>query len=338
MRPLVVIALVVSTGASLLAGCSSDAQPTDELMLSSNPVAATAARSPAQTKVPAGTVLPLAAPVTAVATDERTRTLAVAVSTPPSVQLYDLDKLGAAPRSVALPGPATALAVAAPGGPVLASTGEQNAVVRVDLASATATPTTVDGDPVAATGYRSDTLVAVRGGKGVAVLRGDQVQRVISGGLLSADQVYGVGDRAVVLDRLRNAVFQLDVTQGTVGEGLRAGQGATNGVVDRFDRVLVADTRGGALLAFSVDPLLMRQRFPVPGSPYGIAYDRERDLVWVTLTETNEVVGFAVAGEEPVERHRFPTVVQPDSVAVDPVSGRVVVASGTGGGVQVVQP
>ena len=114
--------------------------------------------------------------------------------------------------------------------------------------------------------------------------------------------------------------------------------GATNGVVDRFDRVLVADTRGGALLAFSVDPLLMRQRFPVPGSPYGIAYDRERDLVWVTLTETNEVVGFAVAGEEPLERHRFPTVVQPDSVAVDPVSGRVVVASGTGGGVQVVQP
>ena len=45
-----------------------------------------------------------------------------------------------------------------------------------------------------------------------------------------------------------------------------------------------------------------------------------------------------MAGEEPVERYRFPTVVQPDSVAVDPVSGRVVVASGTGGGVQVVQP
>ena len=59
----------------------------------------------------------------------------------------------------------------------------------------------------------------------------------------------------------------------------------------------MTDTRGGALLAFSLDPLLLRQNYPVPGAPYAIAYDRERDLAWVTLTETNEVVGYDVAGE-----------------------------------------
>ncbi|GAB3889605.1 hypothetical protein GCM10029964_059590 [Kibdelosporangium lantanae] len=133
-------------------------------------------------------------------------------------------------------------------------------------------------------------------------------------------------------------MFDVDVPGGKIGAGQRAGKGATNAVVDRFGRVLVTDTRGGALLAFSVNPVLLKQNYPVPGAPYGIAYDPRRDLAWVTLTERNEVVGYYVAGGEPVEKYRFATVVQPNSVTVDPGSGRVFVASATGGGVQVVQP
>ena len=86
------------------------------------------------------------------------------------------------------------------------------------------------------------------------------------------------------------------------------------------------------------DPLLLRQRYPVPGSPYGLAYDAQRDLAWITLTARNEVVGLDVAGGEPVERYRFPTVQQPDSVAVDPPSGRVFVGSASGAGMQVIDP
>ncbi|MGQ0837280.1 YncE family protein [Actinokineospora sp.] len=330
-----VAALAVTTA---LAGCTSTGQPEDELMVSANPVAATAARSPAPVAVPAGTVLPLASAATAVVADERTRTLAVAVESPPQVRLYDLDALDRAPRTVDLPGPAETLTLAAPGGPVLAAVAAPGSVLRVDLAGGATGRATVDGTPVGAATYQGATLVAVRDGKGVAVLDGDRVRRVITGGLLSADQVFAPGSGAVVLDRLRNALFELDVAAGTVGEGLRAGQGATNGVVDRFGRVLVTDTRGGALLAFSLDPLLLRQRYPVPGAPYAIAYDPRRDLAWVTLTESNEVVGLHVAGEEPQQRYRFATVGQPNSVAVDPASGRVVIASANGGGVQVVQP
>nr|WP_091448618.1 hypothetical protein [Actinokineospora iranica] len=321
--------------ATLTAACSSSGQPEDELMVSDNPIAATAARSPVPTVAPAGTVVPLDAPVAAAVIDEKTRVLAVAVAA--ELRLYDLDALDRAPRTVALPGPAETLALAGAGGPVLAAV-PSSGVVRVSLPDAVATEAAVPGQAAGAADHQGATLVAVRERKGVAVLDGDQVQRVISGGLLSADQVFSAGSGAVVLDRLRNAVFQLDMGKGAVGQGLRAGQGATNGTVDRHGRVLVTDTRGGALLAFSLDPLLMRQRYPVPGAPYGIAYDPRRDLAWVTLTETNEVVGFHVAGEEPQERYRFPTVGQPNSVAVDPASGRVVVASASGGGVQVVQP
>jgi DNA-binding beta-propeller fold protein YncE len=145
-----------------------------------------------------------------------------------------------------------------------------------------------------------------------------------------------VGDRQVQLDRLRSAVFDRDGDKN--GAGLRAGDGATNAVADEYDRVLVVDTRGGELMAFSVNPLIMRQRYPVPGAPYGIAYDAKRDIAWVTLTEKNEVVGFHVAGGEPVEKYRFATVRQPNSVATDEASGRVYVASGDNGGIQVISP
>ncbi|WP_460398928.1 YncE family protein [Actinophytocola sediminis] len=329
-----IVAAVICSAAAGTA-CSTT-EPSDELMVSDNPVAATAARSPAAQAAPAGTVTALSGTPTSMAVDAEHQVLAVAVDKPPAVLLYrltDADTLSD-PTTVSLPGPARSVTLAGPGGPLLASVDGE--LVRITLPDGEVDAAPVDGDLVSAVEYGDRTLVAVRDRKAVAVLGGDKVYRMISGGLYSADQVLSTGENAVVFDRLRNAVFQLDVPAGTVDEGLRAGEGSTNAVTDRFGRVLVADTRGGALLAFSVDPLLMRQRYPVAGSPYGLAYDQQRDLVWVTLTERNEVVGFDVAGEEPVERHRFPTVEQPNSVAVDPSSGRVVVASATGKGIQVI--
>ncbi len=323
------VAALLMLCAAVGSGCSSG-QPSDELMVTDNPTAATPARSPVA-GTPAGAVLPLAgSPTSMVVADD---VLAVAVDS--TILLYPLtdDGLGQ-PTTVALSAPADTLSV--DGDQLLASVGAGGELVRVTLPAGTTAPAAIDGEPVSATVFGERTLVAVRDRQAVAVLGGDRIFRMISGGLLSADQVLSTGEHAVVFDRLRNALFSLDVGAGTVDEGLRAGQGSTNAVTDRFGRVLVADTRGGALLAFSVDPLLLRQNFPVPGAPYGLAYDRERDLLWVTLTETNEVVGYDIAGEEPQERHRFPTVEQPNTVTVDEKSGRVIVASATGKGIQVI--
>jgi DNA-binding beta-propeller fold protein YncE len=331
-----VLAILLVGSAALVGGCSTDQQPEDELMVTDTPVAATAAQSPPVTVAPAGTVTALPGVVTSMAVDTATRVLAVAVRQPPTVRLYRLDELTAQPQVVTLPGPAEELRMAAAGGPLLAAVGGESQLVRIGLPGGLARSTPLDGAPVSASQLNDRTLVAMRDRKAVAVVDGGGVQRVISGSMFSADQVLAIGGRAVVLDRLRTAVFELDVNAGTVGRGLRAGQGATNAVTDRFGRVLVADTRGGALLAFSLDPLLLRQRYPVPGGPFGLAYDPARDVVWVTLTGSNEVVGYHVAGEEPQERFRFPTVEQPNSVTVDPVSGRVIIASAAGGGIQVV--
>ena len=326
-----VVAIVV-IGSATLAACSTGKQATDELMVTDNPVAATPAVSPPATVPPAGTVLPLGAAVRAMAVDFRTGLLAVAVDASPAVLLYRLDDLTAAPTRVPLPSAPSDARLAGEGGPLLVTTGSQ--LVRVDLPGAASSATDLDGAPASAVQDGGRTLVALRDRHEIAVLDGGAVQRRITGNLFSADRVLTAGGHAVVLDRLRTALFELDVAGGAVKQGLRAGEGATNAVADRFGRVLVTDTRGGTLLAFSLDPLLLRQRYPVGGAPFGIAYDPTRDVVWVTLTATNEVVGYHVAGEEPQERYRFPTLAQPNSVAVD--AGRVFVASANGEGIQVI--
>jgi DNA-binding beta-propeller fold protein YncE len=141
-----------------------------------------------------------------------------------------------------------------------------------------------------------------------------------------------------VLDRGRAAVSVVDLSTGEASPALRAGNGTADAVADRFDRMWVTDTRDGELLAFAGDPPMLRQRFPLPGGPYGLAYDSQRDLAWVTLTGRDEVVGLSVVGGEPVVVHRFPSVHRPDAVAVDPVSGRVLVVSASGVGLQVIDP
>jgi DNA-binding beta-propeller fold protein YncE len=321
------VAVLVMVCAAVGAGCGTG-EPNDELMVTDHPVAAAAAVSPPATTTPAGTVTALSGDVTAMAFEPRTRTLAVA--TGGTVRLYTVGDTLTPGRTV----PLTAASLTVADGAFLAAGG--NRVTRLTPDGRTSPAGEFRGEPVSATTFDGRTLVALRDERAVAVVRNDRVQRMISGDLMSADQVLSTGKRAVVLDRLRNAVFELDVPGADVEQGLRAGQGATNAVTDRFGRVLVTDTRGGALLAFSVDPLLMRQNYPVPGAPYAIAYDRERDIAWVTLTRTNEVVGYDVAGEQPKEKYRFPTVSQPNTVAVDPSSGRVIVASGTGDGIQVI--
>ncbi|HEY3262010.1 MAG TPA: hypothetical protein VGJ95_17415 [Pseudonocardiaceae bacterium] len=338
-RPAARAAAVAFVGAAVAcAGCA-DGTDADPVRGADAQSAATPASSPPRAGLPTGQVLPLDAAVTAAVVDPATRTLAAAATEPDRLLLYDLDLPDAAPRMVALPGAVARLTLGA-GGELLAPVRSTGELLRIDIragqsAEPTVHSTRVTGAPVAAAVVGAATVVALD--DRVLVLDGDTVTRTVTGFAGAAD-VVAVGERAAVLDRSRTALLTVDPASGRLGPGLRAGNGAANAVGDRYGRVLVTDTRDGELLAFSAEPLIMRQRYPVPGAPYAIAYDRTRDLAWVTLTERNEVVGFDVAGGEPVERYRLSTVRQPNAVAVDDATGTVVVASGTGEGIQVVQP
>jgi DNA-binding beta-propeller fold protein YncE len=138
----------------------------------------------------------------------------------------------------------------------------------------------------------------------------------------------------VVLDRGQTSVTTIDA-DGHAEQALRAGRGATTMSADQAGRVLVADTRGGQLLVYGVDPLILRQAYPVPQAPYGLAGSRA--LAWVSQTVSNIVIGYDLSTGIPVEKVRYPTVQQPNSLAFDEASDTLYVVSGSGAGVQVIE-
>ena len=291
------------------------------------------ASAPLGGPAPAGTIRPLDAPATAVVVDPRSKTVAVALDDPPRLLLTTLDG-AAAPRQVPLPGPAADLVLAADGGSLLVPITAPGSVIRVPLDGGAPSRTDLGGPAHGAVTVGGVTVVAL--GDRLVVLDGN---RLIPGFIDATRLIPAAGKAKIwVLDRGRSAVSVVDLSTGEISPALRAGNGAASAVADRFGRLLVTDTRDGELLAFAGDPPVLRQRFPLPGAPYGLAYDGRRDLVWVTLTGRDEVVGLGVAGGEPVIVHRLPTVHQPDAVAVDPVSGRVYIVSASGAGLQVIDP
>jgi sugar lactone lactonase YvrE len=148
------------------------------------------------------------------------------------------------------------------------------------------------------------------------------------------DALVTQGNTAVVLDRGQTSVTTVDASGSKAEHALRAGEGATTLAVDPASRVLVADTRGNALLVFGAEPLMLRQRYPVRDAPYGLVGSAR--LTWVSQTSTNMVIGYDLATGIPVEKVRYSTVQQPNSLAFDEASGTLYVVSGTGAGVQVI--
>ncbi len=324
--------------AGLVAGCGAVGNSAEHRAADQRAVApAGPAVAPPGGPAPVGTVVPLGSPATAVVVDPRTRTVAVALLSPPRLMLTALDDATSV-RQIPLPGPAADL-VLAESGALLVPVTAPGCLIRVPLEGGTPSRTDLDGVPRGAVALGDVTVVAL--GDRLAVFDGNRPRGTIRGFVDAARVVPAgirTGTKVAVLDRARTAVSVVDVSSGQISPTLRAGNGASNAVADRFGRTLVTDTRDGELLAFAGDPPMLRQRFPLPGAPYGLAYDGQRDLAWVTLTAHDEVVGLGVAGGEPVILHRFPTVHQPDAVAVDPVSGRVLVVSASGAGLQIIDP
>lgn len=288
---------------------------------------ATAAVSPATTGSPAGQVLP--APATAALLAERSTGRVAALDTAGTTLTLIDPATPTAPRTVTLPATGVTLAQGAPGEILVAAQGR---VLRVDAATGAVTETAVDGD-VRSVQTRSDgTLVVGTADGTVRVLAADgTVTRTVTG-LVSADAIAVTGEDITVLDRKQTAV--VSVRDDALGLMLRAGDGATNLVTDPHGRIVVTDTAGGELLVYSAGPLVLRQRFPVPSSPYALAYDPRSDTVWVTRTQSNEVVGYDLSTGIGVEVGRFPTLRQPDAVTVDERTGDLYVASAAGDGLQ----
>jgi DNA-binding beta-propeller fold protein YncE len=70
------------------------------------------------------------------------------------------------------------------------------------------------------------------------------------------------------------------------------------------------------------------------GAPYGLAVDAPHRRLYVTLTSRNELRSFRIDGRHLKADRSWPTVRQPNDVAVDTVKSRVVVAGSAEGRLQ----
>jgi DNA-binding beta-propeller fold protein YncE len=301
------------------------------------PPAPEPARSPPARHPPAGRVLTLPGGPEGIAVDGRTGLVAVGLRRPPRVVLLDADT-GRLVRRVPLPGAPRHLHLVRAGGPLLVPAEGADVLVQVSLPGGRARTTPVGRFPHDATAEAGRVFVGNEFGDSLTVVEDGRAVRTLPAPVQPGG-VAGVRGRVGVVGVRERAIRLYDArTLRSLGTE-HAGVGSTHVVADRSQRLYVVDTEGDALLDFRTKPRLrLAWRTNLAGRPYGIAIDPARRRLWVTLTERNELARLRIARVgEPRVVARYPTVRQPNSVAVDEGDGSVYVA-GRGGRLQILHP
>ena len=283
------------------------------------------AQSPVLRKRPEGRVVRLPGRPEGLAFDEQTKQLAVGINDPRGLIAFVDGESGESRREVALPGGPRHLRFAGGDGPLLVPAEDASALIEVPAREGDSESTPVGQQPHDATaGARERIFVINELESSMSVIEGGRVICTLPtpanpGGVAAAENGERIGAVGVRANQLRLYDARKLRGMGEVGVGI----GPTHVVSDGERNMFVADTRGDAIIFVRTRPQLeVVSRQALPGSsPYGLAYDRQRDELWVTSTEKNEVVRFRGR----TRADSFPTVRQPNSVEVDERTGRVFV-------------
>jgi DNA-binding beta-propeller fold protein YncE len=272
-----------------------------------------------------------------VAVDHSTHSVVVALHKPDRVALVDERTLDV--RTRAVPGSARHLVLAAPGGPVLLPGEDTNRLLQLSATSGRVLhSTTLPKQPHNATIVGShiwvddelagELSVLDSDGTVVATLKGP----VQPGGVAAAAGVVGAVD-------VRGArLYFYDANSYRAEGSIPMGSGPTHAEFVGGDDIVVADTRGGALLLVDLATRRIVSRLSLPGGPYGLASDPSTGDIWTTLTQFNKVVHVKVESGALREISSTPTVEQANTVGVDLTTRCLYVAGLTASVLQVICP
>jgi len=316
--------------ALLLGACSSDGE--DGFAPAAEP-----AESPPLTATPAGEVAILGVGVEGMIFHPRSDSVAVAVRDPFRLAFVDPEKLFIT-REYLVPNPARHLGLSPDGTRVIVPAESANEVFEIPNGPGRVLRVATGEHPHDAVSADGKVFVADEFGDTVSVLIGDRVVQTLPapeqpGGIAA------VGDRYVVVVTVAERVMR--VYDARTGEGLGeipAGVGPTH--IETMGRyAYVADTEGDVVRKFLIGPEPREvATVPAEGVPYGIAIDQKRERLWVTLTGTNQLVGYSIGGEEPIQTFTYPTIRQPNTVPVDASNGDVLVGSRSDAQLQRISP
>lgn len=310
--------------ATLAAGCGGE----------DFPPAAEPTAAPPLRHAPAGRTIAVGAEPEGLAVDARTGIAAVVTRAPSALTRVDLGRrrvIGSTPLAAT----ARHLSLARPGGPVLVPIEQADELVKADLRGRGSTAIPVGDHPHDAVAVGSRTFVGDEFSDDITVVDRGRATATIDapvqpGGLAVTDGylvVVAVAERVL-------AVYDA-TTLAKVAE-LDAGDGPTH-VVAADGRAWVADTEGRAINVYAIGAHPRRLGgVAAGGSPYGLAVDPRRRRLWVTLTDRNEAVVFDVGGDRARELRRYPTLRQPNSVAVDERDGTAVIAGRVAGRLELI--
>lgn len=269
--------------------------------------------APTQTAVPYGQTVEVGSGPEGIVYDPQTGMLAVGVRNPDRLVLVDAATLRVT-KQIPIAGHVRHLQLAGPGGPVIVPEEDADTLALVAIPGGTTTSFAVGKSPHDATAVDGGYVAGDEFGRSFTLVTGHTARTVTE-----VDQpggVVGYGDTFALVDVGDFSVSTWNVSDGTKIAQLPAGSGPTHGA-RVGDKLVVTDTRGGHLITYRENPLKQLSSIDLPGGPYGIAVDPTGPVVWVTLTATNQVVGYDVSGDTPRELERLTTVDQPDTVAAD---------------------
>jgi DNA-binding beta-propeller fold protein YncE len=316
---------------ALLAGCGS--APRDEL-----PPAAEPASSPPLVAPPDGRLQTVGSKPEGAVADPQTGLVAVGLRAPDELALVD-GATGEVERRVPLDAAPRHLAIAGAGGPVLVPAEDADALLQVELPGGDVTRARTGREPHDAATAGDRVFVADEFAHTLTVLEDGRPVKTIEtalqpGGLAPLDN-----ERQVAVVSVRERVVEtFDVASGRRTGRAPAGVGPTHAVSNGGYYLFVTDTAGDALLVYHLRPKLeLIRRYPLPGSPYGIAIDNRRGRIYVSQTALNQLTEL-VAGGRPSLVRRYATPQQPNSVAVDEARGRVFVTGKVDGVLQLLDP
>lgn len=295
------------------------------------------ASAPVPTASPAGRVVPLAGAPEGLAVDVADGVVAVGVRGPDGVALVDLTT-GKVRRLVSLPGAPRHLGLAGPRGPLLVPAEQVDTLYQVSLPDGEMLTTTRVGHQphdAAAAGSTifvgneySNTVSVIRAGKQVATLPGP----LQPGGVAASSD-----GAVVVVVGVRGRQISAYTAAGDRLGSAPCGVGPTHVLAGAGRLFYVADTEGDAVLVFQVDahgPQQVGRVATSGGAPYGLALDAQRSLLYVTLTAVNLLQSFRITGQTLTTYRTWPTVRQPNSVAVDETTGQAIVTGTVGNKLQ----
>ena len=343
-RRAVPLAAALLAAALLCAGCGSGAghRPRSHRTPSAHPLnGAEPAVAPPLTRAPDGRVVSVGAAAEGIVAAPRAGVVAVAVRGPDRIALIGT-RTGDVIRDVPIAGPARHLSLDGPR-TLLVPEAPVDRLLELPLtgarAAARARALATGSLPHDAAAAGGRVFTADEFGHAISVFAGARRLPDIRAGFVQPGGIATVAGDVALVDVAADTVTLVDPHADRVLARARAGTGPTHDVAGPGGRLYVTDTRGGALYVFAIRPRLHEvARVPLPDRPYGIAADAADDTVWVTETGANRVVEFDARGSRPRILAAYPTVRQPNSVAVDPVTGRVYVAGATAGVVQELRP